>query len=146
MTPARPVARPFGFPRGFRLRSDREIDLVFKARNSASGARLVIFGRPNGLSWNRLGLSIGRKFGGAPVRNRFKRLCREAFRLMQAGRDGGWDWMVLPQKLKSEGKKSKRKATPRYSRVPWKLGEIQGEMADLMDRIARRPSRTERSS
>lgn len=48
----------------------------------ASGP-LVVFSRPSDRGHARLGLSVGRRVGPAHVRNRIKRLLREAFRLSQ---------------------------------------------------------------
>ena len=86
----------FRFTRLQRLTHGREFDAVFKARNSARGLRIIVHGLPNGLAWSRLGLSVGRKFGNAVARNRFKRLCREAFRLQQHELPQGWDWVITP--------------------------------------------------
>jgi ribonuclease P protein component len=47
-------------------------------------AAVVVLARPNGLSYPRLGLAIGRKVVHAAVtRNRLKRLIRESFRRHQ---------------------------------------------------------------
>lgn len=54
----------------------------------------VVFGRPNGLGWTRLGLSVGKRVGGAVRRNRVKRLLREAFRLEQHVLAPGFDLVV----------------------------------------------------
>lgn len=41
---------------------------------------MVLYACPNGLSVNRLGVSVSRKVGGAVVRNRIKRRIKESFR------------------------------------------------------------------
>jgi ribonuclease P protein component len=59
---------------------------------------LAVSGRPNGLPHYRLGLSVGRAVGSAVVRNRAKRIVREAFRLSQGSlpvsTTGGYDLVV----------------------------------------------------
>ena len=58
---------------------------------------LTIVGLPNGLEYSRLGLGVSSRHGGAVQRNRAKRLCREAFRLIRAELPAGWDFIVIPR-------------------------------------------------
>ncbi len=84
----------FGFPRQARLIHKRDFDRVHR-----EGKRLFVFPlrlralrRSQGDS--RLGLAIGRKVGGAVVRNRWKRAVREAFRLNRHRLRGPYDLVV----------------------------------------------------
>jgi ribonuclease P protein component len=76
--------RPHGFPPALRIRKRREFDRVFKGGGRAGDDLLVVHVLPNGLRHPRLGLAVGKGVGGAVVRNRVKRLLREAFRLRRA--------------------------------------------------------------
>ena len=71
------------FPKSTRLLKSEDFDAVFAAKRSRADKRLVVFTLPNGLGHPRLGLVVSRKVGNAVVRNRWKRLLREAFRLAQ---------------------------------------------------------------
>lgn len=51
----------------------------------------------NGLPHARLGLSVSRKVGNAVFRNRWKRLLREAFRLMRDRLPVGLDLVIVPR-------------------------------------------------
>ena len=86
------------FRRSQRLTHAREFQAAYRARVSRASGPLAVYGRPNGLPRSRLGLSVGRKVGGAVRRNRVKRLLREAFRLSQhelpAAGNGGYDFIV----------------------------------------------------
>lgn len=68
------------FPKSVRLLQAREFDRVFAARKRASDLWIVLHGASNELGYARLGLTVSRAVGNAVVRNRWKRLLREAFR------------------------------------------------------------------
>jgi ribonuclease P protein component len=73
------------FPKRLRLLRASQFERVFAARNSAADTWIVLYGAANEVGQPRLGLTVSRRVGGAVERNRWKRLLREAFRLMQHG-------------------------------------------------------------
>jgi ribonuclease P protein component len=79
------------------LRKNSEFQSVYERRASASDGRLLVFVLKNELSHARLGLSVSRKHGGAVVRNRWKRLLREAFRLSLAELPSDVDIVCIPR-------------------------------------------------
>jgi len=80
-----------------RLRDPEDFQRVYAARYCWHDARLVAFVRANGLPFARLGVSVGRKHGGAVRRNRLKRVLREAFRLAQDVLPAGYDYVLVPR-------------------------------------------------
>jgi len=66
-----------------RLHGRRAFGAVFDARCRKHAGPIVVCGKPSGLGYCRLGLSVSRRVGIAVRRNRIKRLLREAFRLCQ---------------------------------------------------------------
>jgi ribonuclease P protein component len=81
----------------YRIRRSADFQRAYRRRVSASDARLLVFGCPNNLPYPRLGLSVSRKLGNAPARNRWKRLLREAFRLRRDILPDGLDLVVVPR-------------------------------------------------
>ena len=81
----------------YRLKRGVDFERAYERRRRASDDWLLIFGCENGLDHPRLGLSVSRKVGGAIVRNRWKRLLREAFRLRRADLPPGVDLVVIPR-------------------------------------------------
>jgi len=71
------------FTKKMRLLRSSEFERVFAARTSAGDGSMLMYGATNKLGHPRLGLTVSRKAGGAVVRNRWKRVVREAFRLAQ---------------------------------------------------------------
>ena len=80
-----------------RIRSGKDFERIYAARTTARAPGLLVFGMKNGLEHTRIGLSVSRKNGGAVVRNRLKRLLREAFRLEQHALAAGLDLILIPQ-------------------------------------------------
>jgi ribonuclease P protein component len=70
-----------------RLSRSAEFDRVYRHGRSTSNRHLVLYAFPRAEATNgepsddgvRLGVSVGRRVGGAVARNRVKRLLREAF-------------------------------------------------------------------
>ncbi|WP_291318486.1 ribonuclease P protein component [Desulfonatronospira sp.] len=58
----------------------------------------IFFVRPNRRDYWRLGITASRKIGPAVLRNRIKRLVREAFRLNQHLAPPGFDYVVVSKK------------------------------------------------
>jgi ribonuclease P protein component len=81
----------------FRVTRRNDIDRVFAHARRASDGTLTLLVTPNGLAFGRLGLGVSMKHGNAVRRNRVKRLCREAFRLIRSQLPTGFDYMILPR-------------------------------------------------
>ena len=86
------------FPKSARLRKSPEFRRIYEGRCSAADGVLIVLAQPNDRETSRLGLSVSKKVGNAPVRNRWKRLIREAFRKNHAGFPVKLDVVVIPQK------------------------------------------------
>jgi ribonuclease P protein component len=87
----------FTFPASHRLKSPAEFRRAYDRNRSAAEGWLVVYACENGLPHPRLGVSVSRKVGGAVVRNRFKRLYREAFRLVRHDLPPGVDLVLIPR-------------------------------------------------
>jgi ribonuclease P protein component len=79
------------------LRRPADFQAVYDRRRSAADGTLVVYARENGLPYSRAGLSVSKKFGGAVVRNRIRRLLREAYRLERDGLPTGLDLVLIPR-------------------------------------------------
>jgi ribonuclease P protein component len=91
------MAREFALSKREHLRSPFDFRRVYERRSSLSDRWLLIFACPNQLEYLRLGLSVSRKVGNAVVRNRFRRLYREAFRLCRRDMPTGLDLILIPR-------------------------------------------------
>jgi len=81
----------------YRIRRSEDFRRAFRLRCAVSDGRVTIFGARNDLPHPRLGISISRKVGVAVVRNRWKRLLREAFRQSAGRLPPGIDLVVVPR-------------------------------------------------
>ncbi len=86
------------FPNTARLRHQYQFDAVYRGKHYAGDGVLVIRAIRNDIGRTRLGLSVSKKVGNAVVRNRWKRIIREAFRKQQIDIPRGLDIVVRPKK------------------------------------------------
>jgi ribonuclease P protein component len=73
----------YPFSKSMRLLRASEFERVFATRASAGDNSLLVYGAYNDVGHPRLGLTVSRKVGRSVVRNQWKRIIRESFRLVQ---------------------------------------------------------------
>jgi ribonuclease P protein component len=89
------MPKRLAFPKSSRLASNRQFKAVLDGGRRAGDGLLTLYAAPNDAGRPRLGISVGRSSGKAVVRNRLKRLVREAFRRNQHGVPQSFDYLVM---------------------------------------------------
>lgn len=77
------------------LKQNHEFRRLYHRGKSAANRFLVLYCMKNRRSYNRLGLTVGAKYGCAVKRNRAKRLFREVYRLHRAELASGYDLVLV---------------------------------------------------
>lgn len=83
------------FTREERVKRNADIKKLFKNGKKVSVAGAKLFFLPNNLQFNRIGFPLPRGFGNAIERNRSKRFSREAYRILKAHLNTGFDILLL---------------------------------------------------
>jgi ribonuclease P protein component len=115
------------FPRRDRVRQRADFERIYQQEVYAADQLLVVRGCRNGLSHARLGLAVSRKVGNAVVRNRWKRLIREAFRRSRPRLPVGFDFLLRPR----------QGAAPDYRAIADSLPRV---LCKLAQRLSKEPA------
>lgn len=83
------------FPKKKRLISNKQFKAVLAHKLCVSDELLKLYMAENDCGYARLGVSISKSCGSAIVRNRVKRLLREAFRQNQDQIPAGFDYLLM---------------------------------------------------
>ena len=79
-----------------RLSRSGDFDRVYRDGRSHANRYLVVYSFPRaGEAEPRLGISVGRKVGGAVVRNQVKRMLRDAFWACGDSLPDGYDFVIV---------------------------------------------------
>lgn len=90
------------FRKAERLRKRPEFLATQRKGQRRSSPHFIVYARPNGRDWSRLGVTASRKVGKANVRNWWKRRTREVFRRNKSEIPVGYDFVVI---IKASGDK-----------------------------------------
>lgn len=83
------------------LKKNRDFQTVYKNGKSYANRHLVMYVLDNGMTTNRLGISVSKKVGNSIVRHRLMRLVRESYRLNEQKFLSGKD-IVIVVKMKAK--------------------------------------------
>ncbi|MGN0342271.1 MAG: ribonuclease P protein component [Roseburia sp.] len=77
------------------LKKNRDFQNVYQNGKSYANKYLVMYVLKNGLTSNRIGISVSKKVGNSVVRHHLTRLIRESYRLHEDMFDPGLDIVVV---------------------------------------------------
>lgn len=93
------------------LKRNNDFRRIYRRGKHDAGAFVVVYALKNHLEYNRLGLTVSKSIGKAVIRNRTKRVLREAYRLIEYKLEKGYDFIwvarsraafVSPSKIASD--------------------------------------------
>jgi len=81
-----------------RLKKNWEFRRVYRHGKTVVSRNIVLYYCPNKLGYNRIGFSISKRVGKSVVRNRIKRIYREAYYQLENKLHQGYDFILIARK------------------------------------------------
>ncbi len=94
---SQPPAKTYGLSRSARVLGHREFRRIYAKGFRAGGKHITVVAYKRRDPGYRLGLSVSKANGCAVIRNKIKRIFREAFRLERPTLTGQYDIIMIPQ-------------------------------------------------
>ena len=127
----------FSFPKEKRLVNNRQFKAVLARGLRLSNGLLTLYMAENDCGYPRLGVSVSKSCGNAVVRNRLKRLLREAFRQSQDRIPAGFDYLLMispPRFLAKARAGAKKSRTGKAARLPT-FEQVKGSFLALVQEL-----------
>lgn len=83
------------YPNSETLKKNQDFQKVYQEGKSCANRYLVLYVRENGLTKNRIGISVSKRVGNSVVRHQITRLIRESYRLQEDMFNSGLDMVVI---------------------------------------------------
>ena len=115
----------FKFPKITRIHSKKDFRTLLDSKFFIKNELMKLYITPNGTEKSRFAVSISSKIAPAAVRNRLKRLAREAFRLNQSEIADGFDYFLIYSVMLSKMSNSDIKKTT--------LSEVKRSLLELAE-------------
>ena len=80
------------------LKKSHEFKRLYNKGKSSASQHVAIYVRPNGTEFNRIGITVSGKIGGAVVRNRIRRRLKEIYRLNEKSLKPGFDIVIAARR------------------------------------------------
>ena len=81
-----------------RLKKNWEFKRVYRNGRTVVSRNIVLYYCPNDHEYNRIGFSISKKVGKSVVRNRIRRVYKEAFKAVDKYLVKGYDFILIARK------------------------------------------------